>query len=69
MSNFILMGCESAQDWDLLVHIDVDDVNAVESAVQTFSIEGFDTKQDCETAGLKQYATATRLCVAREVTF
>jgi len=63
---FILMGCESAQDWDLLVHIDVD---GVESAVQTFSIEGFDTKQDCETAGLKQYATATRLCVAREVTF
>lgn len=63
---FILMGCEPAQDWDLLVHIDVD---GVERAVQTFSIEGFDTKEDCETAGLKQYATATRLCVAREVTF
>jgi hypothetical protein len=60
---FILMGCESAQNWDLLVHMEVD------SAVQTFSIEGFETKKDCETAGLQQYEMATRLCVAREVTF
>ena len=57
------MGCESAHSWDLLVHMEVD------SAVQTFSIEGFDTKKDCETAGFQQYEMATRLCVAREVTF
>ena len=60
---FALSACKSGEYWDLLVHMDVG------SAVQTFSIEGFDTKEDCETAGLKQYENATRLCVARKLTF
>ena len=60
---FALVGCKSDEYWDLIVHMDTDNV------VQTFSIEGFDTKQACETAGLKQYENATRLCVARQLTF
>jgi len=39
------------------------------NVVQTFAIDGFETKKDCEAAGLKQYENATRLCVARKLTF
>ncbi|MDB2409560.1 hypothetical protein N9W57_02920 [Pseudomonadales bacterium] len=38
------------------------------NVVETFAIEGFDTKQDCEKVGEKQYKDATRLCVKRKLT-
>ena len=60
---FALTACKSDEYWDLLVHMDGGNV------VQTFAIDGFETKKDCEAAGLKQYENATRLCVARKLTF
>ena len=60
---FALSACKSDEYWDLLVHMDGG------SVVQTFAIDGFETKKDCEAAGLKQYKNATRLCVARKLTF
>ena len=60
---FALAGCKSSEHWDLLVHLETKNV------VETFAIEGFDTKKECEEAGLKQYKTATILCVKRQLTF
>ena len=58
-----LIGCKSGEYWDLLVHMESGNV------VETFSIEGFDTKKECEKAGQEQYKEATLLCVKRQLTF
>ena len=60
---FTLIGCKSGEYWDLLVHMQSNNV------VETFSIEGFDTKKDCEKAGQEQYKDAILLCVKRQLTF
>ncbi|MGB1192327.1 MAG: hypothetical protein ACPG3T_05350 [Pseudomonadales bacterium] len=59
---FSVSGCQSGDYWDLLVHSETANV------VETFAIEGFDSKQDCEKVGEKEYKDATRLCVKRKLT-
>ena len=54
----MLLGCYSNQQWALVVYNDHNNI------VDTYTIDGFDSKQSCEAKGsLGEYATLSHFCL------
>jgi hypothetical protein len=53
----MLLGCYSNQQWALVVYNDHNNI------VDTYTIDGFDSKQSCEAKGSQEYATLSHFCL------
>lgn len=53
----ILGACNSSQEWALVVYNDYNNI------VDTYTIDGFNSKQSCEARGDQEYATLSHFCL------